>query len=560
MKKKALLTISSSIFALFAIVGFAGCGKEEDKDKYDLTMDSGVSVVLEETYNLNAKVNGENQEGIAFTSANPEIVTVSENGLLTGVSCGETTVTATYEGNSATATVTVGLGDNVPMLQMNSVSGSELQVSWLDEIDLSASILYNGKTYDDCTLTYTVDETKATVTNGIFKAKTAGESKVTLSAEWKNVPIALTKVITINAISNAEISINKGQLNGAVLYSSERLGDKTFTQSLPLDILAEIDGEEVEYSMEILKGAECISIDSGILTAKKVGEVEIRVSATNSQGMEFTESAAFTVEKPFLSEVKALTTKFDTATGKFGSVSEIFGYETTIIEAYENGEPLTVEDGEIKGLQINADGSATEKTLLVYDEFCGYTVSFTAYSSVKILAPFNTAEAANYAVKHNATINASQAQTYGEDAYSLHLAATGSYPAIFLKGSELTITNLNEVDDNGNYLYNSISVQIYLNTNVTSQVHFQSTSNPKTTLTYGQWTELKAVRNEEGKFICVADNGESYDIFGAASSSSTYPNIANTSATNIDGLRIRFTNAYDKNNKLDVFISAVRLG
>ncbi len=560
MNKKVFVSISGSVCALLAVAGFAGC---KDKTELSVTMDSGVSVVLEETYNLNAKVNGETQEGIAFTSANPEIVTVSENGLLTGVSCGETTVTATYEGKSATATVTVGLGDNVPTLQMASVSGSELQISWLDEIDLSATVLYKGKTYDDCTLSYTVDETKATVTNGVFKAKTVGESKVTLSAAWRNVPVALTKEITINAISSAEISINKGQLNGAVLYTAERLGDQTFTRSLPFDILAEIDGEEVEYSMEILKGAECISIDGGILTAKKVGEVEIRISVTNSQGVEFSENAAFTVEKPFLSEVKALTTKFDTVTSQFGSVSEIFGYETTIIEAYENGEPLTVEDGKIKGLQINADGSDTQKTLLVYDEFCGYTVSFTAYSGVKILAPFNTAGAANYAVAHKSTINASQAHTYGDEAYSLHVAATGGQPAIFLKGSELTITNLNAVDDNGKYLYNSISVQIYLNTNVASSVHFHSTDNATnpTTLTYGEWTELKAVRNEEGKFICVGSNGVSYDIFGGtAPNSNTYPNAANTSATNIDGLRIRFTNAYDSANKLDVFISAVCLG
>ncbi len=224
----------------------------------------------------------------------------------------------------------------------------------------------------------------------------------------------------------------------------------------------------------------------------------------------------------------------------------------------ENEEVATASAGSVAAIKAGS-ANVSVKCAGLYEE----TLAVNVTNEAGVVAPFNRAGAANYAVAHKSTINASQAHTYGDEAYSLHVAATGGQPAIFLKGSELTITNLDAVDDNGNYLYNFISVQIYLNTNVTSSVHFHSTTNEanSTTLTYGEWKELKAVRNEEGKFICVGSNGVSYDIFGGtAPNSTTYSNAASTSATNIDGLRIRFTNAYDEDNKLDVFISAVRVG
>ncbi len=381
--KKKLLFASCSILSVCALAGFAACGgNEEKKTSYAVTVDSAVNVALEESHTLIAKVDGAAAQGIAFTSANPAIATVNENGTVTGVACGETTVTATYEGYSATATVTVDLGTNVPLLVFDSVSGTDLQVSWMDEINLSASVLYKGKTYDDVTVTYAVDENAATVTNGIFKAKKSGECTVKATATWRNAPVVLSETFTIKAIPSVEISINQGKLDGSTLYLSENLAGETFVKSVAIDCAVKVNGTQTDdYEVVVVEGAENVTLADGVLTAAKVGDSTLRVSVVDPLGTTHSEYVRVAVKKPLSSTVKTAQTPFETLTGAFDT-EEIFGYATTIVEAYENGTPLSVVEGKIQGVTVNKDGSNIHRTLTVYDENGGYTVNFEVYTKV----------------------------------------------------------------------------------------------------------------------------------------------------------------------------------
>ncbi len=382
MNKKRLLTVGCSLLSVLALAGFAACDEEEEKTVYTVSVDNAVSVALDESQTLVAKVDGAAKEGITFQSANPAIATVSDSGVVTGVSCGETTVTASYEGYSATATVSVDLGDNVPLLVFDNVSGTSLQVSWMDEIDLSASVLYKGKTFDDVSVTYEVDETAATVVNGVFKAKKSGECTVVATATWRNAPVPLTETFKIKAIPSVEISINKGLLDGATLYLSDNLNGEVFTKSVNMDCVVKLDGVAVDdYELAVTEGAENVTLESGVLTAKKLGEAILRLSVTDSLGTTHTEYAKVEVKRPLASAPKTASKPFETLTGTFDT-EEIFGYQTTIVEAYENGQALAVSGGKIEGITVNKDGSNIQRTFTIYDENCGYTVNCEAYTKV----------------------------------------------------------------------------------------------------------------------------------------------------------------------------------
>ncbi len=377
--KKAFLIAGCSLISVFAVAGFAACGEDET---YNVTVNEAISVILDEGESLDAKVEGSAIKGITYKTSNPAIATVNEYGIVTGVGCGETTVTATYKGNSATATVTVELGDNVPMLVFDGVSGTDLQVSWMDEIEFSPVIIYKGKTFDDVTVSYEVDETAATVVNGVFKAKKSGECTVVATASWRNVPIALTETFTIKAIPSVEISINKGLLNGTTLYTAEELAGEKFAKSIDLDCVVKVDGVATnDYEIVVIEGTESVSVEGGVLTAKKLGDATLRVSVVDPLGATHSEYASVSVKRPLASVAKTAETPFDAMTGTFDT-EEVFGYQTTVVEAYENGEKLTVADGKIQGITVKGDGSNIQRTLTVYDETGGYNVNFKAYTKV----------------------------------------------------------------------------------------------------------------------------------------------------------------------------------
>ncbi len=109
---------------------------------------------------------------------------------------------------------------------------------------------------------------------------------------------------------------------------------------------------------------------------------------------------------------------------------------------------------------------------------------------------------------------------------------------IAVKGDSLTVTDLNAKDDNGNYLYNSISVWLYKrNTTTTTAAAWfnlsgQNDTSVRVTLVDETWVELRADRVGDTFML----GGQ--DIFAARTTDGT---LAACTVNNIAGLEIRFT-------------------
>ena len=99
MKKTRLILI----MLVLAIVAFAtACGGSAN-----VTLDkTSVSLVKYEKVQINALVDDEIQQDATWTTSDPEICTVV-NGLVEGVGVGTATITAKYDGGSATCLVAV---------------------------------------------------------------------------------------------------------------------------------------------------------------------------------------------------------------------------------------------------------------------------------------------------------------------------------------------------------------------------------------------------------------------------------------------------------------------
>lgn len=128
------------IVVLFII---AGCGQKEEEISVESIAISQPSAEMEvgETLSLKATVSPSNAsyDGFTWTSTNPRVASVSELGLVTAISEGNTTITVMAGGKTASCSVTV----NNPHVYVTSVT-----------LDKNSISLYEGA----------IDELKATVT------------------------------------------------------------------------------------------------------------------------------------------------------------------------------------------------------------------------------------------------------------------------------------------------------------------------------------------------------------------------------------------------------------
>ena len=196
---------------------------------------TATSIEKGNTEQLTALVLPENatDKTVTWKSSKTGIVVVTNNGLVTGISAGTATITATAGEKKATCTVTV----TDPYIPVTSVSLNKNETSIIEgeTEQLTASVLPEDST--NRTVTWkSSNNFVASVSNaGLITANIEGEVDITASCDGKSASCTVTvkpRVILVTNVSlnKTEISIEKGrteQLTATVL--PENATDKTVT-------------------------------------------------------------------------------------------------------------------------------------------------------------------------------------------------------------------------------------------------------------------------------------------------------------------------------------------
>src|SRR5207302_655296 len=128
---------------------------------------------------------------VSWSSSNPSVATVSSSGLVSGVTPGSATITATSEGKSGTASVTV---TQVPVATV-SVSPATATVQAGQTVQLLATPKdANGAALSGRTVTWSSSNTSvATVSSsGLVSGVTPGSATVTAASEGKTGTASIT--------------------------------------------------------------------------------------------------------------------------------------------------------------------------------------------------------------------------------------------------------------------------------------------------------------------------------------------------------------------------------
>ncbi len=386
--KKYLMIAFLGVCMSVGLSACNGCKNEEEEETPAVTHEMRLDVekllmTLGETDVLIATFTKADDATLSFTSADESVVTVDDYGRLTAVGVGTTQVTATYGTATSVCEITVGTGGMIPVLQMNGTVGGVVKTSVDSFVDLSGTVMFNGKTYDDVTLTYTLSDTDfGSITDGAFYPTKTGAVEIYVTGSWRGVTgESLTSVLSVTVVEGVDFYVNSGT-SALTLYTQSQ--DIT-----PFVVTAKANGEDIPYAVEIVSGAEYIDLDETagtIASTGKIGESLIVVS-TSASGEDYKLEINVTIDQtiyryqPLVADFSAI--HGDTQTGK--RLASILG--GTPIEAYDkNGNALDVRNGKVYGVEYSKTGKF-QTTITVCSAELGYEMDIEGYAGI-----FNSAD------------------------------------------------------------------------------------------------------------------------------------------------------------------------
>jgi hypothetical protein len=289
--KKFKMSLWISLILLTGIFA-SSCGKkdkEEDKKEVTITLnETSVSLTTGEEFTLVATVEN-TTSNVNWTSSNEQVATVN-NGVVSALSNGISTITATVEGKTATATITVSTKP-FPVLSL-SQDNVELIVGG-NGITVLPTLSYDGNSVAVEFTWESKDLSVATVLDGLIEGVSAGQTEVTVSATYNDVLVEKTITVIVNidasvVLSSYEVNLDAVDVDGSqttnkqitieAFVNGESVTNKVFTIELSNDIvLYELTNNQLEISA-LLPGITTLSVSFMEEGVKVTSVIDIVVS------------------------------------------------------------------------------------------------------------------------------------------------------------------------------------------------------------------------------------------------------------------------------------------
>ena len=274
MKKSKLI-----IFAVFAALFVLSCKNytlpQTVVPVSEISVNSNqtdVSLAIGSSYQLQAKVLPENatDKKITYTSHNPAVASVNEEGVITALSAGSAKITITASNDiSKEINVTVTAVSVTDIVFDPALPGNPLLLSVGGTCPIHAKVQPENAT--DKNLTYTSDNegVAAVDAGGLIIGKAVGSAKITIKAS-NGVSKEITVTVTTTPIHVTGIELSSGETalsveNGATRQIGayvvpENATNKNLTYSIDDDSIASVTAD-------------------GLITAKEVGSTTITITA-----------------------------------------------------------------------------------------------------------------------------------------------------------------------------------------------------------------------------------------------------------------------------------------
>lgn len=302
---KKLKSVLITILALLVVscVLMVGCnnkggggGSDVGKETYEVQIRfnrNSVIVPLNSEEPLIVYVLNTSEKPV-FTSADENVATVADNGVVKGIGLGETTITATVAGKSATCLVMVEGASFVPVI---SFSDEKATVAVGTTYKVSATITSNSMPVEGATINYSSeDESIATIDqNGVITGVSKGSTFINARANYNGEELLVTMLVEVN--SQATFVINEENINIVVNGALKDEPDSvqlTYT-ALVGNTAASVDSIVWSSSDESVATVS----DSGLVQSVSAGQAVI-TATTSIGGAELWSKTTINVGKTYI--------------------------------------------------------------------------------------------------------------------------------------------------------------------------------------------------------------------------------------------------------------------
>ena len=272
MKKLHLYILLGWILCCFSCVG-------DDKEDFPAIINvSGDNIVLiDQTSQFNASYieAGETISNVPFTwtSSNPSVATIDNNGLLTSLSAGKTQIVAKgYNSNSFSYDVEVVLGSVNILASKNSITEN-------DTLQLSAIYDELGTTIGGKTFTWSTNNSSiATVnSNGILTGVSKGIAKIVANTDGVDSDSLIVNIVA-DSSALSTITLTSDELPSPILKGSQIQFNAQASN---------LKGEEISTSFvwKVTPSSSATISSSGLLTATAAGTVSVVAETTDGMVM-----------------------------------------------------------------------------------------------------------------------------------------------------------------------------------------------------------------------------------------------------------------------------------
>lgn len=325
-------------------------------------------LVVGQTDTLNIKYNPENvteEVSVSWSSSNEEVATV-DNGIVTALKAGTTTITANANGKLASCVYTV------KDIELESIALSDVSAVIEKGTTKDLSVIYNPEnTTVDKTVTWTTtDDTIASVDgNGVVTAKANGTATITATVNGKTATCDVIVKTTLEsiALSDSTLTLVKGDsktitatinptdatVTGSMTWTSSdesvaivSNGEITAINPGNAIITASIDGKSTSCKIKVLAPIESIALNKS----------ETTIIKNEDEVLEFTVEPSNTTD-----DINATWTSADETIAMVDSNGKVKGVGTgsTTITVKVGDKTstcmVTVKDIELESIKLNKE-------------------------------------------------------------------------------------------------------------------------------------------------------------------------------------------------------------
>lgn len=328
-------------------------------------------------------------------SEDPTVATVSivndYNVEIVGYQQGETTVVVEYAEFKKEVAVSVSTNGILPALEFSTNVENGLSVFLNSEYTFDSCVTFNGKTFEDYEISYTLEDATFGSFDGekLTVGEKCGTTNVTVTASWRGVQSALlTKTFPLTVDVPVNLKVNGSYVNEFMLYTVGSHGGETYETEQPVAFSVTEYGEAVNnYTVTVENHqagdgseADVASYQDGKLTALHFGSCNLVVRYNSEYIGEKTFRFNVEVVRP-LAVYEDNIEKFSIMDGDL-PLEEIFGTSVNLLSATQGKWSLTLDGNKVLGVEAQDKTQMSEETVTLWSDKVGYVVTLEAYQKV----------------------------------------------------------------------------------------------------------------------------------------------------------------------------------